>query len=987
MPSLLAHPDYTRERVRQVARRVAALVHADARAPERLRIAGPVDRIAASDAAALDYRDAEPGMALGPLWATWWLTVDGRVPAEWEGEQVDLLLITNSEATLWLDGEPAQGLVSGGAYVRPDAMLVARGVAGEELSARVEIACNGLFGWSELHPQPHQSGGSAPPFRLECCELARFDRDAWALSRDLEVLTALMDEPGADDAWRGELLRELNRFCNAWDADDRATWPRAGAILAPLLSERRNATRTHEITAIGHAHIDTAWLWPLEETLRKCVRTFATQLRLMERYPAYRFACSQAQQYAWIRDRAPRLWARIRERVAAGQWLPVGGTWIEPDCNLPAGESLVRQFLYGQRFFEDELGRRARVFWNPDVFGYNGQLPQIMRGAGIDGFLTQKLSWNRFNPPEHHTFRWVGIDGSAVLAHFPPADTYNAEATVPELRRAARDFKDHALSARSLLVFGWGDGGGGPTAQMLETLARVADLQGVPRTTIGDPEDFFAALADEAQWPEVVGELYLEYHRGTYTTQARTKRASRRAERALHDAELLAAVSDAPWPREELDRAWQALLLNHFHDILPGSSIGEVHERAERDLAAVEAAADAVRDRFAVGEVVNTIGVARREVVSTGDGLGFGEAPSCGVGRLVEARSQVRVAEAADAFTLENEHLRTVFARDGTLRSLVERTSGREAMAAPGNVLELYEDRPTAFEAWDLDPFHLETRRDCSAASSAKVVMGDPLRAEVVFERPIGRASRMLQTVRLDAESSRLEFHCAIDWHEERRALKVRFPVAVHAPRATYEMQFGVVERPTHYSTRRDLAQYEVPGHRFADLSEHGFGVALLSAATYGWSVHGEDMRMTLLRSPRWPDPTADVGDHDLSFAICPHRGGWQEAGVTAEALCFNAPLLIGGGAGEVGSWFSTDTPGVFIDTVKRAEDGDDLIVRLYEGHGGRGVARLRVGLPFTEAWFTNLLEDRGSGAEVDGHEILIPFRPFEIVTLALARP
>jgi alpha-mannosidase len=985
MPGWLAHPDYTRERVRQVARLAHTLVHADARALERVRIAGPVGRIALEEAAALEYRDATPGMELGPLWATWWLAVDGRVPPEWEGEQVDLLLVTNSEATLWLDGEPVQGLVSGGAYVRADATLAERAAAGETLSARVEIACNGLFGWSELHPQPQHVEAPAPPFRLERCELASFDREAWALSRDLDVLAGLMDEPGIDDAWRGELLRELNRFCNAWDAGERARWPVARAILAPLL-ERRNATRTHEITAIGHAHIDTAWLWPLEETFRKCVRTFATQLRLMERYPSYRFACSQAQQYAWIRDRAPGLWARIRERVAAGQWLPVGGTWIEPDCNLPAGESLVRQFLYGQRFFERELGHRANVFWNPDVFGYNGQLPQIMRGAGIDGFLTQKLSWNRFNPPEHHTFRWVGIDGSAVLAHFPPADTYNAEVTVPELRRAARDFKDHALSARSLLVFGWGDGGGGPTARMLETLARVEDLQDVPRTAIGDPEAFFAELTDEADWPEVVGELYLEYHRGTYTTQARTKRASRRAERALHDAELLAAVAEAPWPRAELDGAWRTLLLNHFHDILPGSSIGEVHARAERDLAEVEAVAGAVRDRFVAGEVVNTVGVLRREVVSTPGGVRFAEAPSCGIGLFVEAPSGVRVSEDGDEFVLENARLRAVLGRDGALRSLVELGSGREAMAASGNVLELYEDQPTDFEAWDLDPFHLETRSDCPPASSAGVALADPLRAELAFERPIGRASRMRQTVRLDAESSRLEFHCAIDWHEDRRALKVRFPVAVHAPRATYEMQFGVVERPTHYSTRRDLAQFEVPGHRFADLSEHGFGVALLSAATYGWSVHGGDMRMTLLRSPRWPDPEADVGRHDLAFAIRPHAGSWQDAAVTAEALCFNAPLLLGpGGSGEPRSWFSTDTSGLLVDTVKRAEDGDGLIVRLYEAHGARGVARVRVGLPFAEAWLTNLLEDRLAAAEVDGDEVVVPYRPFEIVTLALA--
>jgi alpha-mannosidase len=982
----LAHPDYTRERVRQVARLAAALVHADAREPDRVRIAGPVGRISVAEAAALDYRDAAPGMALGPLWATWWLELEARVPAQWGGEQVDLLLVTNSEATLWRNGEPVQGLVSGGEHVRADAMLAERAAAEELLSASVEIACNGLFGWSDHHPPPQHVASPAPPFRLERCQVARFDREAWALANDLAVLAALMDEPGADDAWRGELLRELNGFCNTWDAEDRATWPGARTILAPLLG-RRNATRMHEITAVGHAHIDTAWLWPLEETLRKCVRTFATQLRLMERYPAYRFACSQAQQYSWIRDRAPGLWARIRERVAAGQWLPVGGTWVEPDCNLPAGESLVRQFLYGQRFFERELGRRAQVFWNPDVFGYNGQLPQIMRGAGIDGFLTQKLSWNRFTAPEHHTFRWVGIDGSAVLAHFPPADTYNAEATVPELRRAARDFKDHERSARSLLVFGWGDGGGGPTARMLETLARVEDLQDVPRTAIGDPEAFFAELADDADWPEVVGELYLEYHRGTYTTQARTKRASRRAERALHDAELLAAVSDAPWPRQELDGAWQTLLLNHFHDILPGSSIREVHERSERDLAEVEAVAGAVRDRLVAGEVVNTVGVARREVVSTPEGLAFAQAPACGIGRLVETGETVRVAEDAGAFVLDNGRLRAVLGRDGALRSLVELGSGREAMAAPGNVLELYEDRPTDFEAWDLDPFHLETRTDCPPASAAEVAVAEPLRAEVAFERPVGRHSRMRQTVRLDAESARLELHCAIDWREDRRALKVRFPVAVHAPRATYEMQFGVVERPTHFSTRRDLAQFEVPGHRFADLSEHGFGVALLSAATYGWSVHGGEMRMTLLRSPRWPDAEADVGEHELAFAIHPHPGGWQEAGVTAAALCFNAPLLLGHDAGVPCSWFSTDVPGVLVDTVKRAEDGDALVVRLYEAHGGRGVARLRVGVPVGEAWFANLLEDRLGPAQIDGDDVIVPYRPFEIVTIVLAAP
>ena len=631
------------------------------------------------------------------------------------------------------------------------------------------------------------------------------------------------------------------------------------------------------------------------------------------------------------------------------------------------------------------------------MFGYNGQLPQLMRGAGMTGFLTQKLSWNRYTTPEHHTFRWVGIDGSAVLAHFPPADTYNGEASVGELRRSARDFKDHPLSARSLLPFGWGDGGGGPTPDMLETLARVEDLQGVPRTTIGDPEAFFAALeAEREAWPEVVGELYFEYHRGTYTSQARTKRGNRAAERALHDAELLAAAADrlglAPWPAAELARAWETLLLCQFHDILPGSSIGAVHARAERDLGAVVAAADAVRDTAlgvlaGPGEpaVLNTLGTARREVVETAAGLAVAEAPACGIGGLVAPGDAVAVADApGGGFRLANRELEAVLGADGALRSLVHRATGREALRAPGNVLELYEDRPTDYDAWDLDPFHLETGEDCPPATAGTVVADGPLRAELRFERPLGEAGSMVQHVRLDAGARRLEFRCAIDWRAEHRVLKVRFPLAVHAPRATYEMQFGVVERPTHRSTRADAAQFEVPGHRFADLSEHGFGVALLSSGPYGWSALGGDLRLTLLRAPRWPDPDADRGAHTLAFALCPHAASWQAAGVTAEAAAFSSPLRLLEACGRRGSFLACDAPGLVIDTLKRAEDGPDLIVRLYEAHGGRGTARLRVGLPFGGATFTNLLEDRIEPAAVDGDVVVIPYRPFQIISLAL---
>ena len=684
----------------------------------RLRITGP-DGV---------ERDASLGMELGPLWATWWLDVSAEVPEAWAGERVDLLLVTNSEATVWVDGEPVQGLVSGAGRDRIAATLVPATPAS---AARVEIACNGLFGWAELNPPSHRPEPIPPAFRLERCEIARFDPDAWALACDLGVLAALMDE--ADGAWGGELLRELNRFCTTGDR----------TILTRLL-ERRNGTRMHEITAIGHAHIDTAWLWPLEETYRKCVRTFASQLRLMERYPDYRFACSQAQQYAWIRDREPGSTRGSRAR-ARGQWLPVGGTWIEPDCNLPPGESLVRQFLYGQRFFEQEFGRRAEVFWNPDVFGYNGQLPQLMRGAGISGFLTQKLSWNRYTTPDHHTFRWVGIDGSAVLAHFPPADTYNAEATVPELRRAARDFKDHERSAHSLWSSAGATAAAGRPPRCWRRWRGVEDLQGVPRTTIGEPEAFFERAGGGGRVAGGRRRALLRvpprhlHEPGAHQAREPPRRAGAARRRA--------AGGGGRREPAGLDEAWQTLLLNHFHDILPGSSIGEVHARAERDLAEVEAAAGAVRDRLLPRGVVNTVGVG-----AAGGGRGAAASP-----RRRRAGSGVRRPSGRSPSTrrrrlhLDNGILRAVLGRDGTLRSLV--VGGREAMAAPGNVLELYDDRPTDFEAWDLDPFHLETRADCPPAESAEVVLADPLRVEVAFERPIGARSRMRQTVRLDAEA------------------------------------------------------------------------------------------------------------------------------------------------------------------------------------------------------------------------------------------
>jgi alpha-mannosidase len=988
---MIRHPEYDRARIAQVGERIRALVYAERRAPDRLLVAGPVGRIPVEQAAGLAYRPAALGAQFGPAWSTFWFDLAATVPPEWEGSRVDLLFVSHSEATLWMDGRPVQGLNTSRHGPRPDAMLRERAAAEERIEARIELACSGKFG--QLEPVYE----TVEPVVLDRCQIARFDPQAWDLHHDFDVLRRLEADAhnGLDPSWAGELGRELNRVCNVFRDDDRATWEAAGEILAGLLG-RRNAAVVHELSAIGHGHIDTIWLWPLAETHRKLVRTFSSQTAYMERYPEFRFCCSQAYHYDWVRRNAPDLDARIRHRVGTGQWVPVGGTWVEPDCNIPAGESLVRQFLIGQRYFARELGRRHRVFWNPDVFGYNGQLPQIMRGAGIDRFLTQKLSWNRFNRPPHQTFDWEGIDGSRVLAHFPPADTYNAEAEIGEIRSGAREYRDHAYSRRSLLVFGYGDGGGGPTPAMLETLRRVRDLQGVPRTAMTTPDAFFDALdADAADRPVLVGELYFEYHRGTYTTQAAVKRTNRECERALHDAELLAAVAGrldggGP-PRAALAEAWELLLLNQFHDVLPGSSIGEVYERAAADHARVAAicarvSGDAVARLVTDGPGVtplNTLAAARAEVAEAPDGrLAWVEAPACGPGVCAQAPGSVAAGEADGAIVLENDRLRATIGADGLLRSLVDLGTGREALSDPGNRLQLYDDRPVANDAWDVDPFHLETVTDVPAASSLALLRADGLRAEVEIRWRFGHASSMRQVVRLDAGSPRLEFRCEADWHERHRLLKVLFPVAVRAANATYQMQFGHTERPTHYTTSHDEARFEVPGHRFADLSEHGFGVALLTDCKYGYSTYENRMRISLLRSPTYPDPEADIGGHRFAYAVMPHAGGWRDAGVVAEAARFETPLRWAPGSAPAGSWFAVDDANLVLDTVKPAEDSDALVLRLYEAHGARGRARLHVGPPFARAVRANLLEDEEEELTVAGAQIEVDYRPHQILTL-----
>lgn len=1009
-------PEFTRDRLRRTVEALQARIYPERRAPDRLRVAGPTGRIKHAEALKLRYRKAKLGMQFGPQWSTWWFDLTATVPPEWAGKPVALLWNSFAETTVWQDGRSLLTL-NYGFPGRNDHILTPNAAAGQQLRCQLEMTCNGLFA-------RHQPATTVSKWLLDQCEIAVMDQLAWDIWHDLVFLVELEAEFAREDGttdkpFAGELLYQLNRFCNVFDLDNRDTWRPAREILAHLY-QYRNGTSMHKLSAIGHAHIDTAWLWPLAETWRKIERTWSTVITFMDMYPEYMFCASSAYQFEVIKQRNPDLYRRILSKVAERRFVPVGGTWIEPDCNIPSGENLVRQFLLGQRFFEREFGFRAREFWNPDVFRYNGQLPQLIRGAGMERFLTQKLSWNRFNKPRFSTFYWEGIDGSQVLTHFPPADTYSAELRPAELRRNIREHKEHGRSNRSLLLFGWGDGGGGPTKHHLEFARRARDIEGLPRVQMESPSAFFDRLqAETVDLPKVVGELYLEAHRGTFTTQGWIKQKMRRAEFALHDAEFLTAMAarttSSAYPREELTRLWQLVCLNDFHDILPGSSIRDVNELTWQQLEEVIASAgELVRNGAALlvpakaGVVpFNTTGFARREVVALPDAtLAIAEAPPYGIGRLVaDSVSPVIAQENADTIKLENDHLVAVLAKDGTLLSLHDKQTGREALTAPGNVLELHDDLSTKhdLDAWEVDPHSIEAFNNCPPASGWQL-RSEPQRAEVVFERPLSKTSRMLQTVRLDATARRLEFHCQVDWQDEKdKFLKVMFPVNVRAMNATYEMQFGVAERPTHQNTTADLARYEVPGHKWADISQHGYGVALLSDCKYGWSTLGNQMRLSLLRAPKFPDDQADMGHHAFAYAIYPHAGGWQDAGVVAEAFAFNSPLQLLAGssadtpigdpsaeAGEPGtacgaSFASVDDSNLVLNTIKLAEDSDALIVRLYEAHGGSGHARLRVSFPFARATECNLLEDDLRELSVRGAVIEFDYGPFEVKTIKLA--
>jgi len=984
---------------RELAERVLAAVYSHTIPLDVAAWDAPGEPVPYDEAMAGDYRPFAVGQRWSRPWGTTWFRFSVDVPTELAGPQLEAVIDLGfhpdsagfqSEGLVWIDGRPVQGI-----HPRRRSLPLAH-VGPGPFTFYVEAASNPAFpGYAPSQFGSLDTAGDEPIYRLVHASLCKRDEAAFGLLLDVDVLLGLAKSLPANDARRIRVLRQLEAAFNVIDlADVGATATAARRMLQPALALPARAS-AHRVIAVGHAHIDSAWLWPIRETQRKCLRTFASALRLMDDYPDYHFSCSQAAQYEWIERSQPHVFERIRDKVAAGQWHPVGGMWIEPDMNLPSGESIVRQLVVGQRYFEAKFGTRSSVVWIPDVFGYPATLPQIFRQGGCDRFITQKLSWNKQNVFPHSTFWWEGLDGSRVLTHFPPVDTYNAEVTPAEVRYADGNFKDHGWSNWSLMPFGHGNGGGGPTREMMERARRMADLDGVSRIAVGTAEEFFgnveAEAAAGAPVPVWSGELYFEMHRGTLTSQSETKVGNRRCERLLREAELwwVAAGGASPPLVDELGELWKEVLLQQFHDILPGSSIAWVAADAEAaHLRVADRVEQIIAEAMAVvatttGAVANAATHDRREVVVVDGVPSMAEAPGSGLGTFAEARPDDRVV--VTEHSMKNGLIAVNWNLDGEVTSIIDVVHGRQVLPAGRRVvLELAPDHPVEYDAWDLESWTRFLGSQITSTTSIEFEISHPLMAQLVVRRKFGE-SELAQRYTMRAGSARVDITFDIDWHEDEKLLSLMVPLDVHAHDATCEVQFGHVKRPTHSSNSWDAAKFEVCAHRYVDFSEPSFGVAVLNDGRYGHGVQDGGVRVSLLRAPKYPDPDADHGRHTVTISVLPHGAGLHEVVHEAEAL--NMPLRVVSGRATTAPQpvVSIDHRGVQISSVKQADDrSDDLIVRLYETCGDRTTLTVRTPRPIGAAFRCNLLEEPFEGIECSDGIVALTLRPFELATLRL---
>ncbi|KAI2467718.1 glycoside hydrolase family 38 protein [Annulohypoxylon bovei var. microspora] len=1008
-----------------------------------------LERPTFKEAMAGNYETAVVGQSFGPSWSTHWFKVILRVPEDLRNkEHLEFQWDANCEGMVWTDdGKPLQGLTGGGErveWILPNSFR-----DGKPHTIYIEMACNSMFG--------NPTGGDTiqPPdpnksFQLVKADICAVNLDARQLWIDTWIIGDAAREFPEDSWQQHKALNVVTDIIDSYVLGDKESIKKGRKIAQEYIGSNANSSKVYDtglvpqVFGIGHCHIDTCWLWPWAETKRKVARSWSNQCSLMERYPELNFACSQAQQYKWLKTLYPYAFDRVKQKVKEHRFHPIGGSWVEHDTNMPSGESLVRQFLYGQRFFQSNFGDRCRTFWLPDTFGYSSQLPQICRLAGMDRFLTQKLSWNNINNFPHTTFNWVSLDGSQVICHMPPSETYTAEAEFGDVKRSITQHKSMDQDHTSLLVFGKGDGGGGPTWQHIEKLRRcrgISDQVGLlPRVHLGNSvDDFFDKLEEKGEslvtW---YGELYFELHRGTYTTQANNKRNNRKSEFMLRELELLATISSLKfdsykYPKPEFDEMWEAVLLCQFHDCLPGSSIEMCYDDSDELYAKVfdmgQSIYKDIYKLFGVTPIesassgstpiaLNTLPWYRKEFVKVSpDAIGI----ACGDGNIVNiqpfktrATKAVTIEEISDGvFVMQNEQL-TVKVENGTITSLFDRKAEREIIAKGGkaNELVIFDDKPLYWQAWDVEVYHLETRKVVPYGKT-KIFEDKEHRVSVLTEAKISENSSIVTILSLSAafegQQSHVECTAHVDWRETMKFLKVEFPVDIRNTEASYETQYGIVKRPTHYNTSWDMAKFEVCCHKFADLSEHGYGVSILNDSKYGFATCGSLMRLSLLRSPKAPDAHADMGKHVIRWAILPHQGDLGATTVRT-GYNFNHPMKVLSGPSTSAKSADIDAlsrypvkltgdDSLILDCVKRGEDDEDVshdtsipprkgrsvIVRIYDSLGGRHTGKIETTWDVKKVFKTNILEDdlKEIDLEKDG-SFSISLHPFEVATYRL---
>jgi len=974
-----------------------------------------------------DYAPIAPGAHWGDSWVTAWFRGDVVLPEICTGRRVFVNARTGGVETLMLvDGKHRGNFDPNHHYV----MLVDNAEAG----ACYHLAFEAYAGHTFPGTQPDDTGRFVGPGScvFDGVDICLEREDVTAFVFDLRVLWQLMTSLDEHSLRRGQVALGLAEVFAIVDARPgevpEETWrpklARAREIMAPLLA-LRNGPTTPRFAAIGHSHMDTAWLWPLRETWRKCARTYSGVLNLMEQYPQLLFIQAAPLHAEKMRELYPDIFEGIKQRVAEGRWEPNGAMWVEPDCNIASGEAMVRQLLVGQKSTREMFGYTADTLWLPDVFGYSAALPQLLRGAGVEFFCTTKISWNDTTRFPYETFAWKGIDGSAVTTHFHRIELWPE----PQMLRDEWSRVQHKdVQDRVLCTYGHGDGGGGPTHEMLELLKRVGDVEGCPRVAPMTVSAFMQSIRDDLgpRLPEYTGELYLELHRGTLTSIARVKQLNRRCELTLRDAECLctlAALRGEPYPAPELLSLWKEFLTNQFHDILPGSSISVVNDEAIECMEGVvdRARALGVAALEALGAtdggerilLANTLswdrdGELLLEGIPNGKGI---PGAVCqwiesidGQRRLAVSGPTVpalgaRVLPLADGpdqaqspFTVTDEQIATPLLRvrfdgEGRIVSVFDQQAGRDVCIPGGaiNALLIGEDVPLAHDNWDIDADQDLKMETDHRLLSRKVVADGPLQLRIRSEYEIGLRSRLVQDMVLHSASKQIDFETRVEWAEGYRLLKAAFDINVAAAEARHEIQYGHVARPTHTNRPEDRAMFEVANQKWTDLSDNGYGVALLNDCKYGIRASGSRLALSLIKSNRHPDDRGDAGTHFFTYSLLPHEGPFGVESVIRPAYELNIGPIVapaGDGAEDLASLLTVDAANVIVEAVKWAEDGSGFVVRLYEAGGMATRAQVTFGAPVAHILETNLLEENGSELELADASVAFAFRPFEVKTL-----